>query len=48
MRIVTFEHSVEVAEQLVRDPADYCRAHGFKSEEGLRSRFAEAQTAGLR
>ncbi len=33
VRVVTFEHAVEVAEQLVGDAADYLRAHGFEPEE---------------
>lgn len=33
LRIVTFEHQVDEAEQLVGDAADYCRAHGFDPEE---------------
>lgn len=33
LRIVTFEHQVDEAEQLVGDAADYCRAHGFTPEE---------------
>lgn len=35
LQIVTFEHPVEVAEQLVGDAADYCRAHGFEVEEAF-------------
>ncbi len=33
LRLVTFEHQVDEAEQLVGDAADYCRAHGFEPEE---------------
>ncbi len=33
LRIVTFEHQADKAEQLVSDAADYCRAHGFAPEE---------------
>ena len=33
LRIVTFEHHADKAEQLVSDAADYCRAHGFEPEE---------------
>ncbi|MEX0641815.1 MAG: universal stress protein [Pirellulales bacterium] len=33
LRIVTFEHQVDEAEQLVGDAADYCRAHGLEPEE---------------
>lgn len=33
LRIVTFAHEVNDAEQLVGDAADYCRAHGFEPEE---------------
>jgi nucleotide-binding universal stress UspA family protein len=33
LRIVTFEHASDHAEKLVRDAADYCRAHGFEPEE---------------
>lgn len=33
LRIVTFAHEVNNAEQLVGDAADYCRAHGFEPEE---------------
>lgn len=32
LRIVTFEHQADKAEQLVGDAADYCRAHGFEVE----------------
>jgi nucleotide-binding universal stress UspA family protein len=32
-RIVTFQHQVDKAEQLVGDAADYCRAHGIEPEE---------------
>ena len=35
LRIVTFEHQVDKAEQLVCDAADYCRAHGFEPEEAF-------------
>jgi nucleotide-binding universal stress UspA family protein len=35
LRIVTFEHQVEKAEQLVSDAADYCRSHGFEPEEAF-------------
>ena len=35
LRIVTFEHAAEKAEQLVRDAAEYCRAHGLEPEEAL-------------
>ena len=35
LRIVTFEHQVDKAEQLVGDAADYCRAHGFEPEEAF-------------
>lgn len=35
LRIVTFEHATDKAEQLVRDAADYCRAHGFEPEEAF-------------
>lgn len=35
LRIVTFEHAAEKAEQLVRDAAEYCRAHGFEPEEAF-------------
>lgn len=33
LRIVTFQH--DKAEQLVGDAADYCRAHGFETEEAV-------------
>ena len=33
LRVVTFEHQADKAEQLVCDAADYCRAHGFETEE---------------
>ena len=33
LRIVTFEHHVDEAEQLVGDAADYLRKHGFEPEE---------------
>lgn len=33
LRIVTFEHSVAETEQLLGDAADYCRAHGYETEE---------------
>ncbi len=33
LRVVTFEHQVDEAEQLVGDAADYCRKHGFEPEE---------------
>ena len=33
LRIVTFEHQVDEAEQLVGDAADYLRKHGFEPEE---------------
>jgi nucleotide-binding universal stress UspA family protein len=33
VRIVTFEHQVDLAEQLVGDAADYLRKHGFEPEE---------------
>ena len=32
LRIVTFAHQEDKAEQLVGDAADYCRAHGFEPE----------------
>jgi len=35
LRIVTFEHQADKAEQLVGDAADYCRAHGFEPEEAV-------------
>lgn len=35
LRIVTFEHPADKAEQLVGDAADYCRAHGFEPEEAI-------------
>ncbi len=35
LRIVTFEHQADEAEQLVGDAADYCRAHGFEPEEAF-------------
>lgn len=35
LRIVTFEHQGDKAEQLVSDAADYCRAHGFEPEEAF-------------
>jgi nucleotide-binding universal stress UspA family protein len=35
LRIVTFEHAADKAEQLVVDAADYCRAHGFEVEEAF-------------
>jgi nucleotide-binding universal stress UspA family protein len=35
LRIVTFEHQADKAEQLVSDAANYCRAHGFKPEEAI-------------
>jgi len=35
LRIVTFEHQADKAEQLVSDAADYCRAHGFEPEEAF-------------
>ena len=35
LRIVTFAHEVNKAEQLVGDAADYCRAHGFEPEEAF-------------
>jgi nucleotide-binding universal stress UspA family protein len=33
VRIVTFEHQADLAEQLVGDAADYLRKHGFEPEE---------------
>jgi nucleotide-binding universal stress UspA family protein len=33
LRVVTFEHGASQAKQLVRDAADYCRAHGFEVDE---------------
>lgn len=33
LRIVTFQHQVDEAEQLIGDAADYLRKHGFKPEE---------------
>lgn len=33
LRVVTFDHPVEEAEQLVGDAADYLRRHGFEPEE---------------
>lgn len=42
LRIVTFEHATDKAEQLVRDAADYCRAHGFEPEEAFVSDSARA------
>lgn len=33
LRVVTFEHPVDEAEQLVGDAADYLRSHGFSPEE---------------
>jgi len=35
LRIVTFEHDADKATRLVRDAADYCRAHGFEVEEAF-------------
>lgn len=35
LRIVTFEHSTDNGMQLVRNAADYCRAHGFDTEEAF-------------
>jgi len=35
LRIVTFEHQVDEAEQLVGDAANYCRAHGLEPEEAF-------------
>lgn len=35
LRIVTFEHATDQAEKLVRDAADYCRAHGLEPEEAF-------------
>lgn len=35
LRIVTFEHQADKAEQLVSDAADYCSAHGFEVEEAF-------------
>lgn len=35
LQVVTFEHPADVAEQLVGDAADYCRAHGFEVEEAF-------------
>lgn len=35
LRIVTFHHQADQAEQLVADAADYCRAHGFVTEEAV-------------
>lgn len=35
LRIVTFGHQADQAEQLVGDAADYCRAHGFAVEEAI-------------
>jgi nucleotide-binding universal stress UspA family protein len=32
LRIVTFAHQADKAEQLAGDAADYCRAHGFEPE----------------
>jgi nucleotide-binding universal stress UspA family protein len=32
VRIVTFEHQADLAEQLVGDAADYLRKHGFEPE----------------
>ncbi len=38
LRIVTFGHEVNYAEQLVGEAADYCRAHGFEPEEAYVSK----------
>ena len=35
LRIVTFEHQADKAEQFVGDAADYCRAHGLEPEEAF-------------
>jgi nucleotide-binding universal stress UspA family protein len=35
LRIVTFEHQADKAEQLVGDASDYCRAHGFEVETAV-------------
>ena len=35
LRIVTFEHQADIAQQLVSDAANYCRAHGFEVEEAV-------------
>jgi nucleotide-binding universal stress UspA family protein len=35
LRIVTFEHRADKAEQLARDAANYCKAHGFETEEAF-------------
>lgn len=35
LRIVTFEHQADKAEQIVGDAADYCCAHGFEVEEAF-------------
>jgi nucleotide-binding universal stress UspA family protein len=35
LRIVTFEHQADTAEQLVGAAAEYCRAHGFEPEEAF-------------
>ena len=32
MRIVTFQHPLDKAEQLCRDADEYCRAHGVEAE----------------
>lgn len=41
VRVVTFEHEVGVAKQLVGDAADYCRAHGLDVEEAYDSNSAK-------
>ncbi len=35
LRIVTFEHTTDKGVQLVREAAEYCRAHGFETEEAF-------------
>lgn len=35
LRIVTFEHQADKAEQLVGDAADYCQTHGFEVETAV-------------
>jgi nucleotide-binding universal stress UspA family protein len=35
LRIVAFEHRADKAALLVSDAADYCKAHGFKTEEAF-------------
>lgn len=43
LRIVTFEYAADKVEQLARNAADYCQAHGFEQEEACVPDAAQAQ-----